>query len=119
MQERNGGGGGGGEGGGVVNMQGTEVPFVEGHQPHGGYHGSNDDVILCKVIKGLGPTRTIILERIPFEEGSVKCEGIVDEFLEIFQGNPRCGRGTLQVLKEMVEAVGPKANSGCKYLCLR
>jgi len=95
------------------------VPFVEGRQPHGGYHGSNDDAILCEVIKGLGPTHAIILERIPFEEGSVKCVGIVDKFLEIFQGNLGCRRGMLQVLKEMVEAVGPKANSRCKYLCLR
>jgi len=102
-----------------VNAQVKEVPFIEDRQPHGGYHGSNDDAISCKVIKGLGPTCMIILERIPFEEGSVKCVGIVDEFLEIFQGDLGCRRGMLQVLKEMVEAVGPKANSGCKYLCLR
>ena len=100
-------------------MQVKEVPFIEDHQPHGGYHGSNDDAISCKVIKGLRPTCMIILECIPFEEGRVKCVGVVDEFLEIFQGNLGCRRGTLQVLKEMVEAVGPKANSGCKYLCLR
>jgi len=80
---------------------------------------TNDDTISCKVIKGLGPTHAIILERIPFEEGSVKCVGVVDEFLEIFQGNLGCRRGMLQVLKEMVEAVGPKANSRCKYLYLR
>jgi len=71
-----------------VNAQGTEVPFVEGRQPHGGYHGSNDDAILYEVIKGLRPTRVIILECIPFEEGRV------DEFLEIFQGDPGRKRGT-------------------------
>jgi len=86
-----------------VNVQGTEVPFVEGRQPHGGYHGSNDDVILCKVIKGVGPTCMIILERIPFEKGSVKCEGIVDEFLEIFQGNSRRRRGTEEEEEEEEE----------------
>ena len=102
-----------------MNAQVKEVPFIEDCQPHGGYHGSNNDAISCEVIKGLRPTRAIILECIPFEEGSVKCIGIVDEFLEIFQGNLGCRRGTLQVLKEMVEAVGPKANSRCKYLCLR
>jgi len=88
MRGRNGGGGG------AVNARGMEVPFVEGRQPHGGYHGSNDDVISCEVIKGLGPTRAIILERIPFEEGSVKCVGGVDEFQEIFQGDPGRRRGT-------------------------
>jgi len=77
-----------------VNVQGMEVPFVEGHQLHGGYHGSNDNAILCKVIKGLRPTCMIILECIPFEGGSVKCVGRVDEFLEIFQGNPGCRRET-------------------------
>ena len=34
--------------GGVVNVQG-KVPFVEGCQLHGRYHGSNNDVISCKV----------------------------------------------------------------------
>ena len=46
--------------------------------------------------KGQGPTHMIILEHIPFEEGSVKHVGIVDEFLEIFQGDHGCGRGTSQ-----------------------
>ena len=54
-----------------MNAQGMEVPFVEGRQPHGRYHGSNDNAISCEVIKGLGPTRAIILEHIPFKEGSV------------------------------------------------
>jgi len=77
-----------------VNAQVKEVPFIEDCQPHGGYHGSNDDAILCKVIKGLRPTCAIILECIPFKEGSVKCVDGVDEFLEIFQGDPGCRRGT-------------------------
>ena len=76
-----------------MNAQVKEVPFIEDHQPYGRYHGSNDNVILCKVIKGLGPTCVIILERIPFKEGSVKCVGIVDEFLEIFQDDPGRGGG--------------------------
>ena len=77
-----------------MNAQVKEVPFIEDHQLHGGYHGSNDEVILCKVIKGLGPTCVIIHEHIPFKEGSVKYVGIVDEFLEIFQGDPGRRRGT-------------------------
>ena len=77
-----------------MNVQVKEVPFIEDHQPHGGYHGSNDDAILCEVIKGLGPTCTIILECIPFKEGSVKCVGVVDEFLEIFQDDPGHRGGT-------------------------
>jgi len=76
-----------------VNAQVKEVPFIEDRQLHGRYHGSNDDAILCEVIKGLRPTRAIILEHIPFEEGSVKCVGVVDEFLEIFQDDPGCGGG--------------------------
>ena len=79
------------------------MPFVEGRQLHGRYHGSNDDVISCEVIKGLRPTRTIILECIPFEEGSVKCEGVVDEFLEIFQGNSGHRRGTEEEEEEEEE----------------
>jgi len=46
--------------------------------------------------KGQGPTHTIILEHIPFKEGSVKHVGIVDEFLEIFQGDHGCGGGMSQ-----------------------
>ena len=82
----------------------------------GGYHGSNDDAIPREVAKGLEPTRAIILERIPFEEGGVKCVGVVDEFLEIFQGDLRRGRGTPQVLEEAVKAVGPKANNNIVFL---
>jgi len=86
-----------------VNVQVKEVPFIEDCQPHGRYYGSNDDVISCKVIKGLGPTCAIILECIPFEEGSIKCIGVVDEFLEIFQGDPGCRRGTEEEEEEEKE----------------
>jgi len=53
----------------------------------GKYHGSNDDAISCEVTKSLKPTRTILLECIPFKEGSVKHVHVVDKFLEIFQGD--------------------------------
>jgi hypothetical protein len=35
-----------------------------------------------EVVKGLKPTCTIFFEHVTFEEGSVKCVCIVNEFLE-------------------------------------
>ena len=52
-----------------------------------GYHGSNDNVISHEVTKGLEPTSMLFFEGVPFEEGSIECVCIVNEFLEIFQGN--------------------------------
>jgi len=69
-----------------------------------GDHGGNDDAILREVAKGLKPTRAIFFERVPFEESRVKRVPIVDEFLDIFQGELRCGRGTPQVLEETIGA---------------
>jgi hypothetical protein len=49
-----------------------------------GYHDGNDDVISHMVIKSLKPTRATFFERILFEESSVKCVRVVNEFLETF-----------------------------------
>ena len=73
----------------------------------GEYHGSNDDAISREVAKGLEP---------PFKGGSVKRVGVVDELLEIFQGDLGRGRGMPQVLKETVKVVGPKANNDIAFL---
>jgi len=81
-----------------------------------GYHGGNDDAISRKVAKGLEPTSAILFERVPFEEGSVERVCIVNEFLEIFQGDLGRGRGTPQVLEETIEAVGPEANNNIVFL---
>jgi len=81
-----------------------------------GYHGGNDDEILRKVAKGLEPTSAIFFECVPFEEGSVECVCIVNEFLEIFQGDLGCGRGMPQVLEKTIEAVGPEMNNDIVFL---
>ena len=80
------------------------------------YHGGNDDEISHEVAKGLKPTSAIFFERVPFEEGSVECVCIVNEFLEIFQGDLGCGRGMPQVLEETIEAVGPETNNDIVFL---
>ncbi len=81
-----------------------------------GYHGGNDDAISREVTKGLKPTSVIFFECVPFEEGSVERVCIVNEFLEIFQGDLGRGRGTPQVLKETIEAVGPEMNNDIVFL---
>jgi hypothetical protein len=81
-----------------------------------GYHGGNDDAISCEVTKGLKPTSAIFFKGVPFKEGSVERVCIVNEFLEILQGDLGRGRGTPQVLKEMIEAVGPEMNNDIVFL---
>jgi hypothetical protein len=48
-------------------------------------HCSGDDVISHKVTKGLEPTRAVVGEGIPLEEGSVECVCIVNKLLKIFK----------------------------------
>jgi hypothetical protein len=81
-----------------------------------GYHSSNEDAISREVAKGLEPTRAIFFECVPFEERSVEGVCIVNEFLEVFQGDLGRGRRTPQVLEETMEAVGPEANNDIVFL---
>jgi hypothetical protein len=46
-----------------------------------------NDAISREVAKSLEPTSAIVLECIPFEKGSVKSVGVINEFLKILQGN--------------------------------
>ena len=73
-------------------------------------HCSGDDVISHKVTKGLEPTRAVVGEGIPLEEGSVECVCIVNKLLKIFKGNLGSERRTLQVLEEMIKAIHLKMN---------
>jgi hypothetical protein len=79
-------------------------------------HGDNDNAISGEVAKGLKPTCTMFSERIPFEESGVKRVCIVNELLEILQGDLGRGRGTPQALEEMIKAAGPKTNNAVVIL---
>jgi hypothetical protein len=67
------------------------------------------------VAEGLKPTRAIFFERIPFEESSVKCVRVVNEFLEAFQGDLGRGGRMSQVPEETIKAVGPETNDDILY----
>jgi len=66
--------------------------------------------------RALSQPAQYFFEHVLFEEGSVECVYIVNEFLEIFQGNLGRGRGTPQVLEETIEAVGPEMNNDIVFL---
>jgi hypothetical protein len=66
--------------------------------------------------KSLEPTHGILFERVPFEESSVKRVCVVNELLEVFQGDFGGGRGTSQVLDKGIKAVGPQSKNDVVFL---
>ena len=73
-------------------------------------HGSNDNAISCKVTKGLEPTRAVVGEGIPLEEGSVECVCIVNKLSKIFKSDLGSEGRTSQVLEETIKAICLKMN---------
>ncbi len=52
----------------------------------------------------------IIQERIPLEKDHVESVCVINKFLKIFIGNLRSEGRALQILEEVIETVGSKAN---------
>ncbi len=79
---------------------------------HGGSrnHSSDDNVISREVAKGLGPTRAVVGEGIPLEEGSVEHVCVVNKQLKMFKSNLGSEGQTSQVLEETIKAISQKMN---------
>jgi hypothetical protein len=65
---------------------------------------------LHEVAKGLEPTRAVVGEGIPLEEGSVEHVCIVNKLLKIFKSDLGSEGQTSQVLEETIKAIRPKTN---------
>jgi hypothetical protein len=67
-------------------------------------------MILREVAKCLEPTSGIGLKCVLYKEGRVESVNVINEFLNIFQGNLGSEGRPLQVLEKAIETICPQAD---------
>jgi hypothetical protein len=73
-------------------------------------------MILRKVAKRLEPNSGIGLKCVLFEEGRVESVSVINEFLNIFQGNLGSEGRPLQVLEKAIETICPQADDNVVFV---